>query len=56
MYKEDLALNNLQCLMCHKSQPNPTQIYFNQTDTIALGQSGAGSSDNEGVHHISQIS
>ena len=22
MYKEDLALNNLQCLICHESQPN----------------------------------
>ena len=22
MYKEDLALNNLQCLICHKSQPD----------------------------------
>ena len=22
MYKEDLALNNLQALICHKTQPN----------------------------------
>ena len=22
MYKEDMALNNLQCLICHKTQPN----------------------------------
>ena len=22
MYKEDLALNNLQWLICHKTQPN----------------------------------
>ena len=22
VYKEDLALNNLQCLICHKTQPN----------------------------------
>ena len=22
MYKDDLALNNLQWLMCHKTQPN----------------------------------
>ena len=22
MYKEDLALNNLQWLICHKAQPN----------------------------------
>ena len=24
MYKQDLALNNLQWLICHKTQPNPT--------------------------------
>ena len=24
MYKEDLALNNLQGLICHKTQPNQT--------------------------------
>ena len=22
MYKEDFVLNNLQCLICHKTQPN----------------------------------
>ena len=22
MYKQDLALNNLQCFICHKNQPN----------------------------------
>ena len=27
MYVEDLALNNLQWLMCHKTQPNQT-IYI----------------------------
>ena len=26
MYKEDLALNNLQWLICHKSQPNQTKV------------------------------
>ena len=25
MYKEDLALNNLKRLICHKTQPNPTK-------------------------------
>ena len=25
MYKEDLALNNLQWLICHKTQPNQTE-------------------------------
>ena len=24
MYKEDLALNNIQWLICHKTQPNQT--------------------------------
>ena len=27
MYKEDLALNNLQWLICHKIQPTPNSIY-----------------------------
>ena len=26
MYKEDLALNNLQWLICHKTQPNQTEL------------------------------
>ena len=26
MYKEDLALNNLQWLICHKTQPNLLSI------------------------------
>ena len=25
MYKEDLTLNKLQWLMCHKTQPNQTE-------------------------------
>ena len=25
MYKDDLALNNLQWLICYKTQPNPTK-------------------------------
>ena len=25
MYKEDLALNNLQCLICHKTKLNQTE-------------------------------
>ena len=29
MYKEDLALNNLQGLICHKTQPNQTNSYVN---------------------------
>ena len=27
MYKEDLALDNLQCLICHRNQPNQTKQY-----------------------------
>ena len=26
MYKEDLALNNLQWLICHKTKPNHTKV------------------------------
>ena len=28
MYKENLALNNLQWLICHKTQPNKTISYI----------------------------
>ena len=28
MYKEDLALNNLQGLICHKTQLNQTKSYL----------------------------
>ena len=28
MYKEDLALNNLQWLICHKTKPNKTNDYY----------------------------
>ena len=28
MYKKDLALNNLQWLICHKTQPSQTKISF----------------------------
>ena len=31
MYKEDLALNNLQWLICHKTQPNHL-IYMYKED------------------------
>ena len=29
MYKEGLALNNFQWLICHKIKPNPTIYLFN---------------------------
>ena len=28
MYEEDLALNNLQWLICYKTQPNQTKSYI----------------------------
>ena len=28
MYKKDLALNNLDWLMCHKTKPNQTKSYI----------------------------
>ena len=28
MYKQYLALNNLQWLICHKTKPNPTKLYI----------------------------
>ena len=28
MYREDLALNKLQWLICHKTQPNQNPIYL----------------------------
>ena len=28
MHKEDLALNNLQRLICHKTKPNQTEFYI----------------------------
>ena len=28
MYNEDLALNNLQWLICHKTKPNETKSYI----------------------------
>ena len=34
MYKEDLALNNLQWLICHKTQPN--QIIYMYKKDLAL--------------------
>ena len=37
MYKEDLALNNLQGLICHKTQPNQQRLtLYNQSDDIGV--------------------
>ena len=43
MYKEDLALNNLQWLICHKTQPNQTkqnQIVDNAQNTFSFPLNG----------------
>ena len=40
MYKEDLALNNLQWLICHKTQPNPTQPNLTQANQSISGDLG----------------
>ena len=36
MYKEGLALNNLQWLICHKTQPNQTLYTRTETGIIKL--------------------
>ena len=36
MYKEDLALNNLQWLICHKSQPNHIYLIYMYKEDLAL--------------------
>ena len=35
MYKEDLALNNLLLLICHKTQPNQTKLTMGIRDSTA---------------------
>ena len=37
MYKEDLTLNNLQWLICHKTQSNPTKQ--NKTKSLSFSLS-----------------
>ena len=36
MYKEDLALDNLQWLICHKTQPNPIYLIYMYKEDLAL--------------------
>ena len=36
MYKEDLALNNLQGLICQKTQPNPIYLIYMYKEDLAL--------------------
>ena len=36
MYKEDLALNNLQWLICHKTQPNHIYLIYMYKEDLAL--------------------
>ena len=36
MYKEDLALNNLQWLICYKTKPNPIYLIYMYKEDLAL--------------------
>ena len=36
MYKQDLALNNVQCLRCHKIEPNETDIVNNDIPIYSI--------------------
>ena len=36
MYKEELALNNLQWLICHKTQPNNIYLMYMYKEELAL--------------------
>ena len=36
MYKEDLALNNLQWLICHKTQPNFIHLIYIYKKDLSL--------------------
>ena len=37
MYKLDLALNNLQWLVCHKAKPNPTRVGEYLLGVLSMG-------------------
>ena len=38
MYKEDLSLDNLQWLICHKTRPNQTiQLMYKKLATVVEG-------------------
>ena len=39
MYKEDLALNNLQWLICHKTKPNVSNL-LNMPEAKITDQTG----------------
>ena len=53
----DLALNNLQRLICHKTQTNKFSSMDRTLSGVTdPGQSGPGSDGNEGVLHIPQKS
>ena len=36
MYKGDLALNNLQWLICHKTQPNDINLIYMYKEDLVL--------------------
>ena len=45
IYKEDLALNNLQRLICHETKPNIYRYIYTHTHTYIYISSYAGSTD-----------
>ena len=36
IYKQDVALNNQQWLICHKTQPNQTYLIYMYKENLAL--------------------
>ena len=36
MYEEDLELNNLQGVICHKTKPNPIYLIYMYKEGLAL--------------------
>ena len=56
MYKEDLALNNQQWVVCHKTQPNQIPYIYLSNISTTPGQSVPGSDGDEGVLCIHQSS
>ena len=36
MYEDDLGINNLQCLICHKNQPNHINLTYIYKEDLAV--------------------
>ena len=52
MYKEDLALNNLQRLICHKTQPNQTYEEEDSHGAIVADLPNCDIIVSSNLHHI----